>query len=56
MASSKAGKAAGDKVQDNAKDLVKDVAPDLPVSVKAGDYVRFGRYPQNKMHVKEFME
>ena len=46
MASSKAGKAAENKVHDNAKDLVKDVAPDLPVSIKAGDYVRFGSYPQ----------
>ncbi len=49
-ARSKTVKAAENKAQDNAndlvKDLVKDVAPDLPVSVKAGDYVRFGSYPQ----------
>ncbi|WP_406043852.1 DUF6273 domain-containing protein [Succinimonas sp.] len=59
-ARSKAGKAAENKAQDNAKDLVKDIvtdiAPDLPVSVKAGDYVRFGSFPQNKKRVKEPIE
>ena len=59
-ARSKTVKAAENKAQDNAndlvKDLVKDVAPDLPVSVKAGDYVRFGSFPQNKKHDKEPIE
>ncbi len=59
-ARSKTVKAAENKVQDNAndlvKDLVKDVAPDLPVSIKAGDYVRFGSFPQNKKRVKEPIE
>ena len=56
MASSKAGNAAKNKVHDNAKDLVKDVAPDLPVSIKAGDYVRFGSYPQNHGSAMEPIE